>query len=408
MVTAAFVAPYLLEATSQFVLAAARLPGVRLGVITSSPFEQLAPEVRAAVAGHWRVDDAMDPQQIADGVRGLQGQIGPVDRLVGILEQLQVPLGQVRDHLGLPGMGEQVARNVREKSRMKEVLRDAGLPCARHRLVSTVQDAIDFVDQVGLPVVAKPPDGAGAKATFRLDTLADLDSWLELARRDPEEEWLLEEYLTGREHTFDSVTLHGQTLWSSVADYLPPPLEVLRTPWVQWQVVLPHDVSGPEYAEIHRVGPLALDALGIDTALSHMEWFARPDGSVAISEVGARPPGAQLSSMIGLAHDVDFHALWSRLVIAEEFDRPDRVYAAGTAFLRGMGRGRVRAVHGLEEVERAVGHLVVASRLPRPGQQANPSYEGDGWVTVRHEDTDVVLEALDRIVRGVRVELVEG
>src|SRR3954454_13204776 len=141
MVSAAFVAPFLLEATSQFVVAAARLSGVRLGVITATPFQELPPALRESLAGHWQTDDPLDPQQIADGVRGLAAQIGSVERLVGILEQLQVPLAQVRDALGIPGMDEGTALNVRDKSRMKTVLRAAGLPCARHRLVTRTEDA---------------------------------------------------------------------------------------------------------------------------------------------------------------------------------------------------------------------------------------------------------------------------
>jgi hypothetical protein len=408
MVTAAFVAPFLLEATSRFVLTAARLPGVRLGVITATPYDGLTPELRGSLAGHWQVTDPLDAQQIADGVRGLSTQLGQVERLIGILEQLQVPLAQVRGALGIPGMDEATARNVRDKSRMKSVLRTAGLPCARHQLVTRTAEATAFRDMVGFPIVAKPPDGAGAKATYRLDTGRDFDSWLGAAQANPSEAWLLEEFLTGREHTFDSVTIGGETLWSSVADYEPPPLEVLRNPWMQWTVMLPHDISGPRYAEIHRVGPAALRALGVRTAFSHMEWFARPDGSVAISEVGARPPGAQLAAMIGFSHDVDFFALWARLMLLDQFERPDRVYASGTAYLRGMGRGRVRAVHGLDDVQRELGHLVVAAKMPQPGQPSSSSYEGEGYITVRDRDSQVVREALDRIVSRVRVEFVES
>ena len=408
MVNAAFVAPYLLEATSRFVLAAARVPGVRLGVITASPASDLSPELREALAGHWQITDPLDSGQIADAVRGLSGQMGQIERLMGILEQVQVPLGEVRDALGIPGMGAQASRNVRDKSQMKSVLRASGVPCARHQLVTRTEEAVAFRDLVGFPIVAKPPDGAGAKATFRLDTDADFDSWLAMAQAKRDEVWLLEEFLTGKEHTFDSVTLNGQTLWSSISDYTPPPLEVLRTPWVQWTVLLPRDISGPEYEEIHRIGPWALESLGVNTAFSHMEWFKRPDGSVAISEVGARPPGAQLANMIGLSHGVDFFDMYASLVLLDEFREPTRMYATGTAYLRGMGHGRVHQVHGLEEVQRRVGGLVVDVKLPQPGQPASGTYEGEGFVTVRHESTDVVREALDVIISGLRVELIEA
>lgn len=408
MVSAAFVAPFLADTTNSFLLAAARTPGVRLGLITTASLDQIPGDIRAALAGHYQVQDGLDAQQLADAVRGLSTQIGPVERIVAILEQLQVPLGQVRDALGIPGMGEAAALNVREKSRMKDVLTAAGLPCARHQLVHHVAQAIAFRDLVGFPIVAKPPDGAGAQATFRLDTLNDFDNWLAMARANPSEAWLLEEFLTGREHSFDAATLRGETLWASISDYVPPPLEVVRNPWMQWSVVLPQDISGQEYAEIHRIGPRAINALGVHDAFSHMEWFARPDGSVAVSEIGARPPGAQIGSMIGFAHDINFFELWSRLVLLDEFTRPDRAYACGTAYLRGMGRGRVRTVHGIDQLQAELGPLVVRAQLPRPGAAAATSYEGEGFVTIRHHDTDVVRAALERIVQVARVEFVES
>ena len=79
--------------------------------------------------------------------------------------------------------------------------------------------------------------------------------------------------------------------------------------------------------------------LGVRDALTHMEWFHRPDGSIAVSEVAARPPGAQISSMLGYVHDVDFYRVWAELVILGTFEVPERRYAAGTAYLRRAGAG---------------------------------------------------------------------
>ena len=407
MVAAAFVAPYLLEATARFVTCAASLPDVRLGLVTSDPLERIAPALRDRLAGHWRVDNALDPRQIAEGVTGLGRQMGRVERLVGALEQLQVPLAQVREAMGIEGMDVNTAVNVRDKPRMKEVLQAAGIPCARHALVHDAAQARRFAAEVGFPMVAKPPAGAGSQATYRLDDGAALDGWLGAVPPSGDAPALLEEFLVGEEHTFDSVTSGGTTIWSSIADYHPPPLEVLRNPWIQWTVLLPRDTSGPEYAGIHEVGPAALRALGVTDALTHMEWFRRPDGSVAISEVAARPPGAQLTSMHGYAHDFDLYSSWARFVVLGAFDVPERRFAAGTAYLRGMGRGRVRAVHGVDELIRRIGHLVVESRLPRQGEDAGTDYTGQGYVMVRDPDTDVVRDAMQRVINGIRVELVE-
>jgi hypothetical protein len=408
MVVAAFVAPFLLEATSRFVDSAATLPGVRLGVITMTPAHQLPPGLKDHLAGHWQVQDALDPRQIAEAVAGLSGQMGRIERLVGALEQLVVPLAQAREMLGIDGMDTETARNVRDKARMKSVLRAAGVPCARHQLVQNPAEALAFAEAVGFPLVAKPPAGAGAQATYRLDEPAALQEWLRAIPPSPEAPGLLEEFLVGQEHSFDSVTMNGQTVWASIADYIPPPLEVLRNPWMQWVVILPRDISGPEYDGIRDAGPAALRVLGVRDAFTHMEWFRRADGSVAVSEVAARPPGAQLTAMHGYVHDMDMYRAWAELVMLDRFEPRERRYAAGTVYLRGMGRGRVRTVHGVEELQHELGHLVVESRLPQPGQPASTTYEGEGYIIVRDPDTAVVRDALHRIVTGLRVELVEA
>ena len=49
--------------------------------------------------------------------------------------------------------------------------------------------------------------------------------------------------------------------------------------------------------------------------------------------------------------------------------------------------------------------LVLESRLPEPGQLSSDSYEGDGYVILRHPDTAVVEDAMRNLVTGVRIEL---
>jgi hypothetical protein len=405
MVTAGFVAPYLLETTLRFVEAAAALPDTRLALVTCEPEDRLPPGLRGRLAGHWRIDDPLDAGQIAWAIEGLGEHIGPVQRLLAVLEQLQVPLAQVREHLGIPGMDAATARNFRDKDQMKTVLRAAGVPCARHRLADSAPAAADFAREVGFPLVVKPPAGAGAKSTFRLDDPGDLDAWLEVAPPAPDRPALIEEFLTGEEGSYDSVMINGEVVWDSISNYLPTPLEVLRNPWMQWVVLLPRDISGPEYVPIRAVAPVALKALGLHTGLTHMEWFRRPGGSVAVSEVGARPPGAQITSMLCYAHDFDLYRAWVKLMVDGTFEPPVRQWSAGTVYLRGQGAGHVQAVHGLDRLPDAVSDLVVDSRLPSPGQPSSGSYEGDGYITIRDRDTGAVTAALKQILTTVRVEL---
>jgi biotin carboxylase len=405
MTVAVFVAPYLLEATARFVAAAADLPGVRCAIVTHEPADRLPAHLRVSLDAHWQVEDAFDPAQLVGAVRGLADQLGGVDRILAALEQLQVPMAQVREHLGIPGMDVETARSFRDKGRMKDVMRAAGIPCARHRLATSADDVRAFVGEVGLPVVVKPPAGAGARGTFRLDEPADVENWLAADAPTAARPSLVEEFLSGEEHSYDAVSVDGEVRFRSISRYLPTPLEVLRNPWMQWVVLLPREVGGPEHADIDRIGPAALRALGLRTGLAHMEWFRRPDGSVAVSEVAARPPGAQITTLLSYAHDLDFHTAWARLMILDAFDPPERRWAVGAVYVRAQGGGgRIASVRGVEELQRELGHLVVEAQLPEPGQTPTGTYEGEGHVIVRDADTAVVEQALARIVRSLRVE----
>lgn len=400
-----FVAPFLAEATLRFVAAVANLPGVRLAIVSQDATARLSAGVRARVAVFQRTTDALSAGSILDAVRKAGAQLGGIDRVLGTLEQLQVPLARVRQALGVEGVSVEAAEAFRDKSRMKDVLRAAGVPCAQHRLVEAPQDAEAFANEVGFPLVVKPPDGAGAKATYRVRSMAELAKLIPQFRPSKERPVLLEEFVTGEEHSFDTVSIRGSAVWHSLSHYDPTPLAVLENDWIQWCVLIPREIDDPHYDDIRAVASKALRALGMHTGVSHMEWFRRKDGSIAISEVGARPPGAQICTLISYAHDIDFYAAWAKLVVFDTFDTPPRKYAAGAAYLRGQGAGRVRGVRGLEQAQRELGSLVVEARLPRTGQPASDSYEGEGYVILRHPDTGTVKRALDRLVQTVQVEL---
>ena len=400
-----FVAPYFAETTLRFVAAASRQPGVRVALVSQDSSEGLPPELSRRLAGHHRISSGLDSAQILRAVEDVRRAWGSVDRLLGTLEELQVPLGRIRDRLGIPGMGGEVAENFRDKARMKEVLRGAGVPCARHTLARSADEITAFAGAVGYPLIVKPPAGSGARSTFRLEGDDDLTQFLGAFPPDPERPVLVEEFIVGREHSFDAVSLGGSMVWHSINHYLPTPLEVLREPWIQWCVLLPREADDPAYGEIRGVAQAALAALGMDTGLSHMEWFRRPDGSVAVSEVGARPPGARFVNLISWAHDFDLFDAWAKTVIHGVFEPRPRPFAAGAVYLRAQGSGRkVAGVRGLDLLK-SLGDLVVEARLPKPGQAPSGTYEGEGYVILRHPDTDTVRQGLVRVLNGVKVEL---
>ncbi|HET9626542.1 MAG TPA: ATP-grasp domain-containing protein [Kofleriaceae bacterium] len=402
-----FIAPRFLENTNRYVHAFAALDAVTLSVVSADPAAAIPAALRPRIAAHYQITDVLDPAQLTTAVRALGDAVGRVDRLAGMLEQLQLPMAEVRDALDLDGLRSETARNFRDKDRMKAVLRAAGVPVARSALVHSRAELERFVADVGLPVIVKPPAGLGTRATFRVERAADLAQ----AQPTASAPLQVEEFVRAREHTCETVTIRGAPVWRSGTRYFPTPLEVLETAWVQYCVLLPREADDPTWRDFDPINTAALRALfgaaaptAAGTALTHMEWFLRDDGSRLVNEVGVRPPGVHIMPLMGLAHATDMFADWARLIALDEFTPRPRQCAAGSAFFRGQGPGdHVAEVTGVERAIEAAGADLVELRAPRVGMPRAEGYEGEGWAIVRSATTDGAKRALLALIENIRV-----
>jgi hypothetical protein len=407
-----FIAPRFLENMNRYVRAFTNLPDVTLSVVSLDPESSIPEALRGRVAGHYAVKRTLDADELTVAVRALSRGVGKVDRLTGALEELQLPMAVVRDALDIEGMRTEVARAFREKDRMKEVLRAHGLPVAKSRLVTSIDEVKRFAGEVGLPIIVKPQAGLGARSTYRVDSAEDLAA---LERKGvvptPDQPLQVEEFIRARERTCETITIRGKPVWRSGTRYEPAPLKVLENPWMQYCVVLPREEEDPELVRFAEVNGKALAALFGDaaptaagTALTHMEWFVRDDGNMLVNEVGARPPGVLIMPLMSLAHETDFWAEWTELMALDRFTPKPRKWAAGGAFFRGQGAGeRIASVEGIEQAVEALGDTLVEMRTPKVGQPRATSYEGEGWATVRAATTAEVERALLTLIRTVQV-----
>ncbi len=395
-----FVAPFPADVTMRFVRAAAKLENVKLlGVVHTPP-----PNAHEIYDDIVRIENPMDTGELKEAIEKLKRKHGQPYRIIGVLEMMQEQLALLRQHFGVEGTPPAVADVFRDKAKMKEALRAAGLPTAKHKTLTTAKDAKDFVAEVGFPIVIKPPAGLGSKSTFRIRSMEELGHALDVLSINDRNPMLAEEFLTGREFSFETLTVSGTPRWHSISTYSPTCLEAVETPWIQWCCMLPRDIAGKEFDDIRDVGFRAIKALGLKDGMTHMEWFRRPDGSIAIGEIAQRPAGANISIMNTYAHDMDLYKAWNRAVVDSAFDGPwERKYAVGTAFLRGTGRGRVTGATGFAEIKRQLGPSIVEAKIPTVGDPKSDSYEGDGYIIVRDPSTEVVQSLLKTIIQTIRI-----
>ena len=262
--------------------------------------------------------------------------------------------------------------------------------------------------EVGFPLVVKPPAGAGARSTFRVDERGRARAGAARSLPPaPTRPVLLEEFVVGEEHSFDAVVDRRQ---AGLALDQPLPAVAARGAARAVDPVVRAAAARDRRARVrrHPRGRVrgARARSGLTTGLAHMEWFRRADGGIADLR-GRRPPAGRA------VHDADLVRARRRLLRAPGRGSPcssvRRRPSASTPSAAPTCAARARAacapLRGLDEVARLSARSSSRRGCPSAGQAPRGGYEGDGHVIVRHPDTAVVEAALTTIVSNLRVEL---
>lgn len=349
-----------------------------------------------------QIADVHNSEQLVLAAVGLARKHGPLDKIVTTRETLLEPVARAAELLGLKGMSVSTIRRVLDKSSLKTILGRVGLKTARDQVLASHDDAIRFVGEIGFPIVLKPLNGSGGLATWCIRNSEQLELALELTQPSLGSGLLAEDYLRGQELCIDTITIANEPQFYSICCYRPSIMEALENPRIQWTCVMPRDISGRQYHDFIEQGLTAVRALSVGNAMTHMEGFLLAEGGVSFTDATIRPAGARIAPMLAFAYDIDPYLAWARVAVDGCFDGPwERRYAVGTIFLRGTGSGVIDGVHGVESLKRDLGELLMDIHLPRIGAAKSITYTGDGYVTVRHEETKPVEDALDFIARTV-------
>jgi formate-dependent phosphoribosylglycinamide formyltransferase (GAR transformylase) len=388
----------------EFVRALAAI-GANVYGIGERPVDWLDDETRSRLGGYWQIASVTDEPHLEWAVREAQ-KVAWIDRLEAPIEAHVLPAARVRERCGIPGLSARTAWLCRDKVAMKEALRRAGVPTAASAGISRPAEAADFARAHGYPVILKPRDAAGAAGTFRADdpeTLAQAIHASGLADGAPV---AIEEFIEGHEGFHDTLTVEGRVACDFISHYFPNVLEAMRTRWISPQIVATNRMDAPAYAEVREMGRRVIEALGITTSATHMEWFFGPRG-LKFSEIGVRPPGVGQWDSYSAGNEFDLYREWALAVCHHTTDRaPSRAYACGIIALRPDRDGRISHYEGAEHIFARYGDLVVGRHFPEPGTPTQPveaGYMANAWMRMRHPDYDALRGILDEVGRTIRV-----
>jgi len=281
--------------------------------VGEEPYDNLSQEVRTSLTEYFRVDDMHDYDALVRACGYFTHRYGKIDRLDSLNEYWLSTEARLRDDFNIFGVRGSEIDFIRRKSHMKDKFREAGVPVARGQVIHTADDAQALIREIGYPVIAKPDDGVGAIATYRLNDSQDLADFFETR---PDTDYIMEEFVSGAIYSFDGLTdRSGNPVFYTAHTFSQGIMETVNEARHIYYYSL-RDIP----AALEKIGRECLKVFKVKERFFHIEFFQTAADQYVSLEVNMRPPGGYTTDMFNFACDIDIYRIWSELLVHHRTD----------------------------------------------------------------------------------------
>ncbi|MFW5719200.1 MAG: ATP-grasp domain-containing protein [Halanaerobium sp.] len=359
--------------------------GVNVLGIGDTAYEELRTELKDSLTEYYRVDEMEDYSQLLKACGYFTHKYGKIDRLESNNEYWLETDARLRKDFNIQGLKIDDIDPMKYKSKMKEVFNQVGLNTARGRVVDSLAEAEEFIAEVSYPVVVKPDNGVGAVETFKLNNHEQL---LEFFENKMDLDYIMEEYIEGKIHTFDGLTdAEGNLVFSSSMIYKGGIMETVNE-GLDMYYYIPREL--PE--DIVEAGLKTVAAFEIKERFFHFEYFKLSDGRIVALEVNIRPPGGLTLDMFNYANDINIYKAYAELVAHGSFN--ENISRKYNCFYIGR-KNFINYKHSLQDIINKYGDYIVLQEAISP--ILAPAI-GDYGIILRTEDLETGKQAVQYAV----------
>ena len=178
--------------------------GLNVLGIGDQPYDELKAELKDSLTEYYKVNSMENYDEVHRAVAFFIHKYGRIDWLESNNEYWLVRDAQLRTDFNITtGFQAKDMEPIKYKSKMKKNFAKAGLPVARYHIATNLAAARKFMKKVGYPAVAKPDNGVGAEATYKLKCDEDLVNFFETY--DKSVTYIMEEYVNATVNSYDAI-----------------------------------------------------------------------------------------------------------------------------------------------------------------------------------------------------------
>ncbi|TGL58250.1 ATP-grasp domain-containing protein [Leptospira ognonensis] len=313
----------------------------------------------------------------------------------------------VASAIGLPGIRFIDAEAATNKVKMRQRLKEHGIPIPRFAAVWSLLDAKDALDSLTFPLVMKPADNMGARGVIKVNNKDEIQHAFRHAKKFcPTGELILEEYMEGPELSVDALAFDGQIRMTGIADRI-----IEREPYfIEIGHNMPSALPSSVLKEVEDVMSRGMKALGIHLGAGKGDIKVTKDG-VKIGEIAARLSGGFMSAFTyPLSTGVNLNRAALLIALGETPDNLEPVLNR-VSIERSLlsPPGKLLQIHGAEEAKKIEGVSEVFLQS-NPGdviKEPTNNIDKSGHVIITADTLNEANQIFEKVKNTIRFEVDE-
>lgn len=334
-------------------------------------------------------------------------QNSPIHGVITAGTDASMTVAAVASALQLPGIRFVDAEAASNKVKMRQRLKEFGMPIPRFAAVWSLLDAKEALDSLTFPLVMKPADNMGARGVIKVNHKDDLPSAFRHAKRFcPTGELILEEYMEGPELSVDALAFQGQIRMTGIADRI-----IEREPYfIEVGHNMPSAMPKEILDEVERVMAGGMRALGIHLGAGKGDIKVTKEG-VKIGEIAARLSGGFMSAFTyPLSTGVNLNRAALLISLGETPDNLDPVLNRVSIERSLLSKpGKLISIGGVEEIKKidGVSEVFIQSKPGDIIKEPTNNIDKSGHVIIVADDLKDAEVVFEKVKQTIRFEVDE-
>lgn len=362
---------------------------------------------------YWHVPLGLDFLNPDASVRTIVefAQKNPIHAIISVDDSAVEIAARAGAALGLAHNSPRAAEAARDKLLMRTLMAKGGAPCPVFRPFSLSADPAWIATQVTYPCVLKPLRLSGSRGVIRADNVSEFITAFNRLKRlllsegySEQDSFLVEDFIPGFEVALEGILTHGQLKVLTLFDK-PDPLD---GPFFEETIyVTPSRLSAKVQQDIAHCVAVAAASLDLHEGPVHAELRVNEQGPWML-EIAGRSIGGLCSTILEFGSGICLEELILRNAIGQEITSIEREqHAAAVMMIPIASAGMLKAVHGVEEAERAplITGVEITAKLNHPLVPLPEGASYLGFIFARGDTPSEVEEAIRRAHRLLKFDI---